>query len=117
MRLCANENLPGDCIAALRVAGHDVLWARESMPGAADEKVLAHALAERRLLLTFDKDFGALVFQRGRRASAGIVLFRISLPSATAVASEVTRILALRSDWAGHFSVVDDRAIRMRPLP
>lgn len=117
MRLCANENLPGDCVAALRAAGHDVLWIRESRPGAADDVVLATALGEKRLLLTLDKDFGAMVFGRGQTASTGIVLFRISQPSAQAVAATVTRILVSRNDWSGHFSVVDDRTVRMRALP
>jgi len=116
MRLCANENLPGDGVAALRAAGHDVLWIRESMPGASDDLVLARALAEGRLLLTFDKDFGALVFKRGSAASTGIVLFRIDQPSAQAVAATITRVLASRNDWIGQFSVVDDRTVRMRPL-
>lgn len=117
MHLCANENLPGDCVTALRDAGHDVLWVRESMPGAPDDIVLARALAEQRLLLTFDKDFGALVFQRGHAASNGLVLFRISQPSAQAVAATVTRILSSRTDWVGQFSVVDDHTVRMRKLP
>ena len=117
MRLCADENLPGDCVAALRAAGHDVLWVRESMPGTPDDRVLARALAERRLLLTFDKDFGALVYRRGKAAATGVLLFRISQPSAAAVAAAVIRILASRGDWSGHFSVVDDRTIRMRALP
>jgi len=117
MRLCANENVPGDCIAALRNAGHDVLWIRESTPGSPDEIVLAQAKAEDRLLLTFDKDFGSLVFRRGKTVAAGLVLFRISQPSAMAVAVAVTRVLESRSDWRGHFSVVDDRTVRMRPMP
>lgn len=117
MRLCANENLPGDCVAALRAAGHDVRWIRESMPGAADGRVLQQARMEKRLLLTFDKDFGALVYERGKAASAGIILFRISQPSAGAVATAVTKIVGSRDDWAGHFSVVDEHTVRMRALP
>ena len=117
MHLCANENLPGDCITAQRVAGHDVLWIRESIPGASDEVVLARALTEGRLLPTFDKDFGALVFGRGQTASTGIILFRISQPSTQVVAATVTRILGSRQDWIGHFSVVDDNTVRMRALP
>jgi hypothetical protein len=34
MQLCANENVPGDCVARLRQRGHDVLWSRETAPGA-----------------------------------------------------------------------------------
>ena len=96
MRLCANENVPGDCIARLRQAGHDVLWIREAAPGMTDLVVLARALDENRLLITFDKDFGELVFRRGAKASHGIVLFRIAQPSASAVAERVTDVLASR---------------------
>ena len=46
MRLCANENIPGDGVAALRRQGHDVLWVREAMPGATDEQVIERAIAE-----------------------------------------------------------------------
>jgi len=116
MRLCADENMPGDSVAALRHQGHDVLWVRETMPGAADEQVIAKATIEQRVLLTFDKDFGDLVFNHGKSAAAGIVLFRISQPSAAVVSEVVVRVLASRNDWGGHFSVVDDRTVRMRPL-
>lgn len=116
MRLCANENLPQDCVVRLRQDGHDVLWIRETSPGSPDEMVLARAYAESRLLITFDKDFGELVFRRGTKATHGIVLFRIPQPSASAVAARVAAILASRDDWLGHFSVVEEFAIRMRPL-
>jgi predicted nuclease of predicted toxin-antitoxin system len=117
MRLCADENVPEDCVARLRQGGHDVLWIREAAPGSGDSAVLARALVENRLLVTFAKDFGKLVFRRGAKASHGVVLFRISSPSPTAVAERVATVLARRDDWHGHFSVVDDFAIRMRRLP
>ena len=117
MRLCANENVPGDCVARLRQAGHDVLWIRESSPGSQDSAVLAQAQTEGRLLITFDKDFGDLVFRQGAEASHGVVLFRIPQPSSAVVAERVTHILASRDDWDGHYSVVDETAVRIRPLP
>ena len=117
MRLCANENIPEDCVLRLRQVGHDVLWIRETAPGISDDAVLARAVAEDRLLITFDKDFGELVFRRGAKASQGVVLFRIPQPSAAAVAERVTATLASRDDWSGHFSVVEEFTIRMRRLP
>jgi predicted nuclease of predicted toxin-antitoxin system len=117
MRLCANENLPEDCILQLRADGHDVLWIREAAPGSPDTAVLARAREENRLLITFDKDFGELVFRRGAKASNGIVLFLIAQPSASAIAARVAAILASREDWSGNFSVVEESAVRMRPLP
>jgi len=72
---------------------------------------------EGRLLITFDKDFGDLVFRQGAEASHGVVLFRIPQPSSAVVAERVTHILASRDDWEGHYSVVDETAVRIRPLP
>jgi predicted nuclease of predicted toxin-antitoxin system len=117
MRLCSNENLPEECVIRLRADGHDVLWIREAAPGSPDAKVLARAHSENRLLITFDKDFGELVFKSGAKTSHGVVLFRIAQPSAAAVATRVSVVLASRNDWSDHFSVVEESAVRMRPLP
>jgi predicted nuclease of predicted toxin-antitoxin system len=65
VKVLANENFPQAAVLALLGAGHDVLWARTEMPGASDEDVMARAAAERRLLVTFDTDFGELVHRRG----------------------------------------------------
>ena len=48
----------------LTILGHDVLSAVEHAPRATDEELLALALAEDRVLITEDKDFGELVFVR-----------------------------------------------------
>ena len=116
MRILADENFPGDAVIALRQQGHDVAWIRTDAPGSSDQVVLARAVAEDRLLITFDKDFGALTFQARLHAAPGIVLFRLSLSSPTHVARLVVFALESRSDWAGHFAVVDDHQIRMTPL-
>ena len=81
-----------------------------------DEDVLRRAQMEERLLVTFDKDFGELAFRVGLPAASGVVLFRISAPSSAHVARVAVSVLGGRDDWAGHFSVVDDRRIRMTPL-
>ena len=117
MQILANENVPADAVDRLRADGHDVLWVRASFPGADDETVLARAQAEQRLLITFDKDFGELVFSKGRAASYGVILFRLDMPSPRVVADKVAAAINSRADWEGHFSVVDEVKIRMVPLP
>ena len=116
MRFLANENFPFDAVEALRQVGHDVTWIRTESPGISDPEVLSRAQAENRILLTFDKDFGELAFRAKLPATIGIILFRIRAPSSVVVAQKVTTAIALRNDWAGHFSVVEDDKIRMRPL-
>jgi predicted nuclease of predicted toxin-antitoxin system len=117
MRILANENFPGDAVTALRQRGHDVVWVRTDAPGSRDVEILARAQREERIVVTFDKDFGELAFRSGLPASSGIILFRISAPSAAHVARVAVAALASRNDWAGHFAVVEDRRIRMTPLP
>jgi predicted nuclease of predicted toxin-antitoxin system len=117
MRLCADENISEDCVIKLRQGGHDVLWIRESAPGVPDEEVLLLARKENRLLITFDKDFGQLVFRRGTLASHGIILFRLAQSSSAVIAERIHAALGLRDDWEGHFSVIDEFGIRMRILP
>lgn len=117
MRWLANENVPGDAVELLRSNGHDVAWVRTDSPGATDPQVLARAVAEQRILLTFDKDFGQLVFQAGHAASCGVVLFRISTPSSAVTARRILSALQQRSDWSGRFSTIDGDRIRTIRLP
>ena len=80
MRILANENFPREAVEALRARGHDVFWARTDSPGSPDSQVVDCAASQRRILVTFDKDFGELAFRRGLSSPAGIVLFRIKAP-------------------------------------
>jgi predicted nuclease of predicted toxin-antitoxin system len=117
MKVLLNENIPLLAVEALRELGHDVLWARTAMRGAPDTTVLERALAEGRLVVTFDKDFGELVYGAGKKASSGVVLFRIPQPSAVEVARQIVATFQSRADWQGNFSVVEPGRIRMVPLP
>jgi predicted nuclease of predicted toxin-antitoxin system len=117
VRLLADENFPRQAVEALRADGHDVLWVRTDMPSAPDRAVLACAQAETRVLVTFDKDFGELAFRIGLPSDCGVILFRIPMADPVSVAASVTSLLKWRTDWAGHFSVVDEHRTRMRPLP
>jgi predicted nuclease of predicted toxin-antitoxin system len=117
MRLLAHENFPAEAVEALRSRGHDVAWVRTDAPGSSDRQVLDRAVAEGRLLLTFDKDFGELAFRAGLPASSGVVLFRIRLASPSQVAQRAVAVLESRSDWPGHFAVVLDDRVRMTLLP
>ncbi len=117
MRLLANENFPRVAVEALHAADHDLAWVKTDAPGSSDVEVLERAQAEDRLLLTFDKDFGELVFRSGLSASSGVILFRALAPSPALLARFAVRALASRSDGSGHFSVIENDRIRMTPLP
>jgi hypothetical protein len=44
-------------------------------------------------------------------------LFRISAPSSSYIAETALAALKVREDWTGHFSVIEDRRVRIKPLP
>lgn len=117
MRLLADENIPRAALSALAHAGHDIASIGKTAPGAPDEDVIARADAERRILLTFDKDFGELAFRAGLSPSSGVILVRFVPTSAEEVAALLTSALASRRDWAGHFVVIERDRVRLRPLP
>ena len=114
--LLADENVPGETVAALRQDGHNVAWVAEDAPSSSDVEVIRRARSEDRLVLTFDKDFGTLVFHSRQRV-AGVILVRVPAPSPGRVTRAVMTAIRGRSDWAGHFSVIEEGRIRMSPLP
>jgi predicted nuclease of predicted toxin-antitoxin system len=117
MRFLANENVPGEAIDALRAAGHDVAWIRTDAPGISDRTILARAVHEQRIVVTFDKDFGELAWRERLPAECGVVLFRIPMPADSNHGRIIAETLSNRDDWQGRFSVIEPDRIRMRPLP
>lgn len=116
MRLLVNENVARTVIQQLRTRAHDVLSVKESMRSESDEVILARAQAERRIVVTHDKDFGELTFRSGLTASCGVILFRLAGADPDTDNQRILEALESRTDWEGHFSVVTDDRIRMRPL-
>jgi predicted nuclease of predicted toxin-antitoxin system len=117
MRFLVNENIPPSAVARLRESGHDVLSATESLAGQPDSAVLSRAVAEQRVLVTFDKDFGELAFRSRLPAACGVVLFRFTQRGREQDVQRIVTTLQGRDDWSGGFSTVTDRGIRRRPLP
>ena len=118
MRFLADESLERPVVDAVRSLGHDVVWVTEDQPALPDEQVLAQANAADRILITADKDFGDLVFAQGRPATPGVILLRINTEAdADTRAAILAGALQNRDDWAGRFSVIDSKRVRIIPLP
>jgi len=116
-RWIVNENVSSTVIRTLRERGHEVLSVKESLRGAGDPDILARAQADDRVVLTHDKDFGELAFRFGLPADSGVVLLRLSGSDADSDNRRVLDVLESDVDWTGHFAVVTDDRVRIRPLP
>lgn len=116
MRILANENVTRTMIEGLRAKGHDVLSVKESLRGEEDDAILARAQAEKRIALTHDKDFGELAFRIGLPADCGVILLRLGGSDPDTDNRRALEAIESRTDWGGHFSVISEDRIRMRPL-
>jgi predicted nuclease of predicted toxin-antitoxin system len=86
-------------------------------PGARDEQVMARAASESRILVTFDKDFGELVYRRGLPPPAGIILLRFDPVSPEDTADRLRALVSAGHELDGRFTVLTRRAVRSLPLP
>ncbi len=116
MKFLADENFPLHALDVLRQNGFDVSSIREIQPGASDEWVLSLCAAEGRTLITLDKDFGDLAFQRRLLAEFGILLFRVTPQDPAEIARLTLDALRYRDDWSGLFAVITRKSIRTRSL-
>jgi predicted nuclease of predicted toxin-antitoxin system len=113
VRILCDESVPLAVERFLAAAGHDIAAVRQLLRGAPDRTVLEAAIAQERLLITYDRDFGTLLF-RDRLRPAPVVLYvrTALLPSA-----DGPRIAeAIRHVEPGYFHVVDGTELRKRAL-
>jgi predicted nuclease of predicted toxin-antitoxin system len=117
MRFLADESCDFAVVRALRAAGHDVVAIAEVTPRAEDDAVIDLAVREERLLLTEDKDFGQLVYARGRRP-AGVLLLRFPTSAREALPKVVVNLVRRRGErLVGCFVVVQPGRIRIGRSP
>jgi predicted nuclease of predicted toxin-antitoxin system len=113
--LLLDENLPRSTADALARAGHDVLHIAQAEAAAEDRRVLALARASGRVLVTFDADFGDLVYRRGEPVPPSILYLRLH-PIDGAVAAALV-LQALDEPVQGQFVVCTREGLRRRALP
>lgn len=102
----------------LSAAGYDVAAVSLESPGISDETVLDRAVRERRILLTFDRDYGSLLYVRGSQPPEGVVYFRFA-PSSPEEPAEYLLVLIEQfgSSLDGMLTVAERDRVRQRPLP
>lgn len=118
MKLLTNENIPLGMALRLREMGHDVLAISQTCPGVTDAVVLELARREQRTLLTFDRDYGELIYLKQLPCPTGVIYLRFIPTSPEDAVQQVTPLLANRGEQVeGYFVVMDRNSYRRRPLP
>lgn len=114
--LLANESLPAPSIRRRRAAGIEVAAVREDAPGTDDVSALDRALAEQRWLLTFDMDYGALIYRRGLAQPPALVLYRLQRFGVDDAALRLLALLDSNEVRGDGYLIVLNEAVRWRPF-
>lgn len=114
MKIIADESVDFEIVESLRAAEVEVVAVCELNPGISDDEVLEMANQLQLVLLTEDKDFGELVI-RLRKPNVGVILLRLSgVELRVKVELAVSAIIENFEKLYDHFSVLDERRLRIR---
>jgi predicted nuclease of predicted toxin-antitoxin system len=117
MDFLANENFPLLSVRLLREAGHRVVSIIQEAPGSKDEDILKRAHTERLIILTFDRDYGELIYRHQAIPPAGVVYFRFA-PATPSEPAEILLTIVGKADLSviGKFTIVERSRLRQRSL-
>ena len=77
MKLLANENFPYKSIYYLKEKGFDVLSIGMDNPSILDSEIMKIAMTEERVIVTFDRDYGELIFRHNYKPEKGVIYLRL----------------------------------------
>lgn len=72
----ANENFPRPSILLLRNSGLTVESIQENSAGISDDEVMTTAIKNNLIILTFDSDYGELIFKYAADKPPAVIYFR-----------------------------------------
>lgn len=116
MHLFCDQNIMTETVDFLRRHGHDVISTRDvGLTLAPDDEVMAFAIKENRILLTYNADFGDIrLFPVGTHA--GIIRLRVTQQTAEHLHPILESALGqlMDKDLSGKLITVTKTAIRIR---
>ena len=116
-KFLANENIPLATVYRLRNEGFDVASVGLDAPSITDREVMRIASEENRTIITFDRDYGELIYKHGFRPVAGVVYLRMQNYQPEEPAELLLKLLNNPDfELAGLFTVADEKSIRQRKI-
>ena len=114
MQLLANENFPLASIKILRSVGFDITSIGIDYSGILDSEVIKTAKDEHRMILTFDRDYGELIFRKGYKPEAGVIYFRWESFQPEEPGEYLLELFKTNMQFEGKLTVISETNIRQR---
>ncbi len=113
-KILADENIPRTAIQSLRSLGYDVVSVWEVNPGISDEQVVQLAIREKRIIITFDKDFGRIALTNPN--VPGVILMRIPPVNPEYITNRIISALKSVENPYDKLIIVRRNTVRIIPL-
>ena len=111
----ANENFPRPGITLLRNNKFKIKSIQEEFPGISDEEVIDIATKENLIILTFDSDYGELIFKHAKENPPSVIYFRDKGNSPEFAGKFLIDLLSNPDiNIVNAFTVVEEKNIRQR---
>lgn len=115
MKFLANENIPIASVSLLKSKGFDITAIGLEHPGISDEDVMRIAIDEVRTIITYDSDYGELIFKKGYKPSAGVIFIRFQPSKPTETAKIIEALISNPNlSFMKTLTVVDSNSIRQK---
>ncbi|USH00472.1 DUF5615 family PIN-like protein [Thermococcus argininiproducens] len=115
-KFLADENIPLKVVRLLQEEGFAIKSITDIKPGITDEEVSEIALRENRILITFDKDFGRILFVEGLGVP-GLILLRFPPKNVKYITRILKEVLSKDIEFYGRIVIVFEDKIRVSNLP
>ncbi len=114
MQFLANENFPYPGIELLRQQGHIVISILEDAKSISDEEVIKIAVVKNLTILTFDKDYGEIIFRYSYQNPPSVIYFKAKGNSPLEAATVLLYQIEMGINFSDRFTIVDKENIRQR---
>ena len=113
IKILANENFPIASVRYLENNGFDITYVGNAHAGISDKEVMELATMEDRLIVTFDRDYGELIFRHQFKPPAGVIYLRLNDFTPDFPGEFLKEFLNNSSlIFREMFTVIDERGIR-----
>ena len=115
MKLLANENFPIKSSHYLKSKGFDITSIGADNPSIQDHAVMTIAIREARTILTFDRDYGELIFKHNYKPQKGVIYLRLDEYKADEPGKIIEELINKKEfDFENALTVLDKNGIRQR---
>jgi len=115
LKFLADENIPYSVVKRLQKEGFDILSVYDVKRGIPDQEVARISSEEDRILITFDKDFGMILFVENLKMP-GLILLRFPPKSADYIYSKLKTTLSIGVDFRDKIVSVHEDKIRVAKI-